>query len=151
MNTRIDAGRLVLSAAALGSGLTPIVADWNARHTFAPHWPPHARLHEAIAIISQALFGGMALWLLWRPAASPPERDLAVKAAALIPVLTWGPTLAAMRAPGTSLDNPPTEVYPRLFGVPINLYAMEAPVLLAALGYWLDRRGRSPGARRRVL
>ena len=82
---------------------------------------------------------------------SPSERDLSVKAAALIPVLTWGPTLAAMRAPGTSLDNPPTEVYPRLFGIPINLYVMEAPVLLAALGYWLDRRGRSPCSRRRRI
>ena len=75
MNTPIDAGRLVLSAAALGSGLTPIAADWNARHTFAPHWPPHARLHEAIAIMSQALFGGMALWLLWRPAARRAKAD----------------------------------------------------------------------------
>ena len=99
-----------------------------------------------IAILRGGGFGDFlmttpALWLLWRRSASASERDLAVKAAALIPALTWAPTFVAIRVPGTSLDNPPTEFYPRLLGVPVNLYVMEAPVLLAALGYWLDRRG----------
>ncbi|SNR29393.1 DUF6640 family protein [Blastococcus mobilis] len=72
--------RLVLTGAAVGTIVGTARADLNATHVFNPEWPPHARFHGAAGLGTVAGAQLLALWLLWRPALSAAERDLAARA-----------------------------------------------------------------------
>lgn len=43
-------GRLLLTAAALGGGVSHALADVNRTHVFNPRWTPHARFHAASSV-----------------------------------------------------------------------------------------------------
>lgn len=40
--------------------------EWNASHVFNLAWPAHARFHEVWQLCTNAMLGGLALWLVWR-------------------------------------------------------------------------------------
>lgn len=57
----------VLSAllTSLVFGLLIPILEINPTHLFNPEWPPHARLHEAWQLITNAAISALALYLVW--------------------------------------------------------------------------------------
>jgi hypothetical protein len=91
--------RLVLSGAAIGTIAGTGRADLNRTHVFNPNWPPHARFHGAAGWGTVAGSQLLALWLIWRRGSAPAEGDLAIKTAALLPVIAWTPFFPALATP----------------------------------------------------
>ena len=87
---------------------------------------------------SIAVVGG--LWLIWRHGEERAERDLAIKTAALLPLIAWTPFFPALAAPGTGVEDEPGHL-PRIAGVPANLVPAALVPAIAWLGYLLHRRG----------
>ncbi len=134
------ASRLVLSGAAIGTIVGTGRADLNRTHVFNPRWPPHARFHAAAGWGTVAGAQLLSLWLLWQPGDHPVERDLAVKAAALLPTVSWLPFFLALATPGTAVEDVPGHLA-RVAGVPANLVPATLIPAVSALGYALHRRG----------
>jgi hypothetical protein len=130
-------GRLLVAAAVVGSGIGHAVADLNRTHVFNPRWMPHARFHTASAVATEVGWSLTSLWLLRRPGTRG-ERELALKIAALSPILGYAPFFIAVVVPGSEAEDEPGEV-PRVAGVPINLFVAGVMSGLSALGYLLAR------------
>ncbi|GLW99034.1 DUF6640 family protein [Microtetraspora sp. NBRC 16547] len=137
-------GQLLVTAAVLGTGISHALADLNRTHVFNPRWTPHARFHAASAVATDVGWSIAALWLLWRPGTRR-ERDLALKVAALHPILTYAPFYIAVALPGSEAEDEPGQI-PRVAGVPVNLFVAGVASGLSVLGYLLaradDRRSR---------
>ena len=80
----------------------------------------------------------LALRLVWRPAETPAERDLAVGVAALLPMLAWVPFFVAVATPGAHVEDEPGQL-PRVIGIPLNLIPATLVPAISTLGYWLHR------------
>lgn len=133
--------RLVLSGAAIGTIAGTGLADLNRSHVFNPSWPPHARFHSAAGWGSIAGSQLLALWLLWRPSEHAGESEVAIKIAALLPVIAWAPFFLALATPGTAVEDEPGHLA-RVGGVPVNLVPATLIPVISALGYTLHRHGR---------
>src|SRR4051794_14624137 len=140
---RATVGRLLLTAAVLGSGIGHAVADLNRTHVFNPRWMPHARFHTASAVGTELGWSAVSLWLLRRPG-SRDAHELALKVAALYPILSYAPFFIAEALPGSEAEDEPGEL-PRVAGVPVNLVIAGVVPGLSMLGYLLARAGdRAP-------
>jgi hypothetical protein len=137
----VRVSQLVLSGAAVGTIVGTAWADLNRTHVFNPGWPPHARFHNAAGWGTVAGTQLLGLWLVWRPAATPVERELAIKTAALLPVIAWTPFYAALATPGAAVEDEPGHL-PRVAGIPLNLIPAALVPAISAIGYLLHRRGR---------
>ncbi|MFG2041422.1 DUF6640 family protein [Dactylosporangium sp. NPDC048998] len=137
MMTRI--GRLLVTASVVGTGVSHAVADLNRTHVFNPRWKPHARFHTASAVATDVGWSIVSLWLLRRPGTRE-ERELALKVAALHPVLSYAPFFVAEAVPGSEAEDEPGQV-PRVAGVPANLFVAAVMSAISALGYLLTRAG----------
>jgi hypothetical protein len=132
-------GRLLVTTAVLGTGISYALADLNRTHVFNPRWMPHARFHAASAIATHVGWSIASLWLLRRPGTRE-EQELALKIAALHPVLSYAPFFIAVAVPGSEAEDEPGQI-PRVAGVPANLFVAGVMSGLSALGYLLARAG----------
>jgi len=66
-NAKLSTVRVTLTVIAVGTIVSPYVADWNATHIYNPLWPPHAKFHNAQTMVMGTLLGLGALFLAWRP------------------------------------------------------------------------------------
>jgi hypothetical protein len=128
-------GRLLVTAAVLGGGFGRAWADLNRTHVFNARWMPHARFHVASAVVTDVGWSIASLWLLWRPG-SCDEQELALKVAALHPVLSYAPFFIAVAVPGAAAEDEPGQI-PRVAGVPVNLFVAGVISILSMLGYSL--------------
>ncbi|WP_377273091.1 DUF6640 family protein [Peterkaempfera sp. SMS 1(5)a] len=129
------AGRLLVTAAVVGSGVGHALADVNRTHVFNPRWTPHARFHTVSATATDVGWSIVSLWLLQRRGTRA-EEELALKIAALYPILSYMPFFVAAAVPGSATEDQPGEI-PRIAGVPANLFAAGVMSGLSALGYLL--------------
>jgi uncharacterized protein DUF6640 len=74
------------------------VFDWNETHVFNPNWPPHAKFHNAQALLLGTLLGVISLFFLWG------KHDL--RSAVLTCSLYWVAQLGSLAFPGTALVDP---------------------------------------------
>lgn len=129
------AGRVLLTASALGTIAGPMSADLTPSHVFNEHWPSHARFHGVVGVVTPAALAALGLWQLWlRPGGRSAGRDLA----AAVPIAYWGSFLPAALVRGTGLDDPPYPVG-RIMGLPSNVFWASLLTLLAGAGWLLDR------------
>lgn len=126
----LPVGKLLMSAAALGTIIGPFVADFNETHIFNDAWLPHAKFHTAQTMSMGVALGLATLYSLWVPRHSRIALDSAVVTASIYHVSQ----LTAGLYPGTATADPPradnwTQLWTTL------------PVLgLVGLGYALERR-----------
>jgi hypothetical protein len=130
-------GRLLVTAAILGTGPGFAWFDLNRTHVFNPRWTPHARFHDASAVVTELGWSIASLWLLWRRGTRD-QRELSLKIAALHPVLAFAPFFIAEALPGAEAEDEPGKI-PRVAGVPANLFGAGVWSGLSALGYLLAR------------
>jgi hypothetical protein len=128
----------VLTGAAVGTIIGTGQADLNRTHVFNQRWPPHARFHGIAGWGTITATQLLALWLTWRSAGHPDERDLGIRVAAALPVLAWAPFFVAVATPGAAVEDEPGEL-PRVAGVPLNLIPATLVPAISAFGYWLHR------------
>lgn len=57
--------QILLTVAAAGYSLVPVVADFNATHATNPKWDPHARFHIIWQVSSYVGLAVIALYLIW--------------------------------------------------------------------------------------
>jgi hypothetical protein len=74
------------------------VFDWNETHVYNPHWPPHAKFHNAQTLLLGPLLGTVSLFFLWG------KHDLG--SAVLTCSLYWIAQLGSLAFPGTALIDP---------------------------------------------
>ncbi|PWW60211.1 hypothetical protein DFQ13_1076 [Actinokineospora spheciospongiae] len=134
MGNRTSLGKILISASAVISGAGPYVFDWNDTHIHNPHWPPHAKFHNAQTMSMGAGLAAATLWHLWRPARTPAATRTALDAAALCAALYWLTQISALAYPGAKAVDPPGEGF-----FPQKVVAGPA-LALAGLGYTLERR-----------
>lgn len=137
-NRRI--GRVLLSLSGFCTGFLPVLADFNAEHTFSAGWSPHARFHGSATVIGQMAWAAIALWLLWSPATR--QHKLSFLFATFIPLVYWGAFFPAMLVPTVALEDQGKEI-PHLFGIPSNVYIFILVITIALLGYWFSQRDRT--------
>ena len=89
----IARGLVTLIAAFLAVG--PLVADLNETHLLNPLWSPHARLHTAWLLGTNALISLVALWTLWGRNAARDVAGLRLSAA-LVGAILAGFFIAAV-------------------------------------------------------
>ncbi len=129
------AGRVLLTAAGLGTIVGPLSADLTRSHVFNERWPSHARFHGVVGVVTAATLAAFGLWRLWAPLADRrASRDLA----AAVPIAYWGSFLPAALVRGTGLDDPPHAVG-RILGVPSNVFWASLLTTFAGVGWVLDR------------
>ncbi|GAA2408032.1 DUF6640 family protein [Nonomuraea africana] len=130
----MSAGKIVLTATALFTAISPFVADWNETHIHNPNWPPHAKFHNGQTMSMGAALGLSTLAALWwRRRELSHDRLLAATTAAS---LYWITQASAALYPDADFYDPET---PRLPANQIVLFVL--PILgLNAAGYALERR-----------
>ena len=117
--------------------LVPVL-EINATHLTNPDWPPHARLHEAWQLITNATLALIALWLGWM-------RRRWHEAAGLGLVITLGFLAAwALRGYYGGSMAGTTSGSTALLGVDVAVWVMgAASLLLAWVALCAPRLGRT--------
>jgi hypothetical protein len=133
----MEAGRALLRTVAALTAVGGFAADWNRTHLFNPHWPPHARFHDAMTISLGTVLGGTALLALRRPRN---QRDVVLGAA--LPAMFWLSMGAAFAFPGAEgLEAEFPQLVPRVGGVWLDeRFASASMLSLSALGLVLEHR-----------
>lgn len=83
--------------------VSPYLADWNATHIYNPHWPPHAKFHNAQTMTLGSLLGLCSLAFAWVPRLGSPPGLLA---SWLFSALYWVSQPFAFLFPGVAWTDP---------------------------------------------
>ena len=114
-------GKVILSFVLAVGAFLSVCVDGNQSHLFNPTWPPHAKFHDWAMLNHLIGTTTLALWLLWRKSSEP---QVAVKVAALIPLIFWFAFFyTTTLLPGSSLSASPSEHFPEVAG--FTLYPNE--------------------------
>ena len=131
MQGRRELERWVVSLVAVITGGTAYLADWNVTHIFNPHWPPHAKFHNAQTMLLGTALGALSLYLLW---AKVDERRYPFGLAVITASLYWLTQIGSLLFPGTALVDPEFAAsVPHVAGVAVNQLVIDT-VLLTLLG-----------------
>lgn len=137
-NAKLLIGRVILTVIAVGTIVSPYIADWNATHIYSPLWPPHAKFHNAQTMVLGVMLGVSGSLFLWRRKGG--GADL-VPAIVLI-ALYWVSQLPAFLFPGVAWTDPNLlQAGQSLADVPIQLKGDIVLFPLMILGSWLALRG----------
>ena len=102
-STKLITGRVILTILAVGTIVSPFLADWNATHIYNPAWPPHAKFHNAQTMSMAVLLGLTALFFTWRRDAGLATSLLA---AWLFTAFYWTSQVMAFGFPGVAWTDP---------------------------------------------
>lgn len=125
-----QAGTLLLTLAALATGLLPLLADANRSALFDPDWTGHAHYHTSMVIVIGLELALLALWLLWRVRGS-----FGVSFASLLLAIFWGGYVAAQFVPGVALQS---QVAPNAAQISPNLWLLQVAIGGAPVGLTLN-------------
>ena len=100
---KLSTARVLLTAFASMTIVSPFLADWNATHIHNPHWPPHAKFHNAQTMAMAVLLGLATLFFTWRRREDPATSLLA---AWVFAALYWASQALAFLFPGVAWTDP---------------------------------------------
>ncbi len=133
-----ELARCLIVGVAVVTAIGGLLADYfipssGKQHIKNPHWPPHAKFHNAQTILMGLSLGVIAIAVLFRH--SVPERgDLVM--AALLASLYWLCIFAARMFPGTAFTDPEFVTgAPNVGRMPLQLFVgfVLVSILLAAV------------------
>lgn len=146
MSSRKKASRLLVGLVAAGTTVGALFVDailpeTARQHMRNPHWPAHAKFHNAQYIVMSAVLGGVGLRLLSSPNGDPDHNRVIATAILAVPYMGM---FGAAAFPGTALSDEEFSDSPanRVMGVEVNI--LSASICLAVLGtsLALGRRAR---------
>ena len=139
-------GRVILSVIAVGTIVSPFLADWNVTHIYNAEWPPHAKFHNAQTMSMAALLGISGLAFLWRPI---DQARLGLTAAWTLTALYWVSQCFAFLFPGVAWTDPHLlQPGQSLHDFPMQLKGDLVVVFpLLAVAGWLLRSGTNNSER----
>lgn len=132
-------GRSLIALAMVVPVAIQTAADFSSTHIFNPEWLPHARFHNALHVFHLWELTVLTLVLLWWGRLQ--TRALRVAVAAWMPVLWALPFFFGLLVPGTSYEPYPGTI-PWVGPVPLNVFVSCVAIVVAALGYLIDRSER---------
>ena len=137
-------GKFVISGVAAFTSVGAYLYDYNETHMFNPHWPPHAKFHDAQTISLGSLLGFLSLWALWR---APFEQGTRLRVATVLAGLYYVSQATSLLFPNVALVDPEFEAkVPKLFGRPSAQPVLDVTMLsLLAVAFALETR-REPAA-----
>ena len=127
-------GRVILSIVAVYSAFGSYIFDWNHTHIYNPHWPPHAKFHNAQTMLLGSCLGLMSLWVLWAERSEPRMR---LRMATLLASFYWLTQMGSIFFPGTALVDPE---FARPGRLPEQLIVDVVMLGLLAVAYPVERR-----------
>lgn len=133
--TKRTTGRVILSVIAIGTIVSPFLADWNATHIYNPLWTPHAKFHNAQTMAMAVLLGLGALFFTWRKSENLRKNLLP---AWLFAGFYWISQTLAFGFPGVAWTDP--DLLPpghSLTEFPLQLKGDVVLFVLLALAGWL--------------
>lgn len=80
-----------------------VIADLAAQHVHNPHWPPHAKFHDAQYLVMTVLLGLTGLVLATRRGVDPRPR---LRCAIVVLATPWLGMIGALLFPGTATYDP---------------------------------------------
>ena len=101
-HAKLTAARIILTVLAVFTIVAPYLADWNATHIYNPHWPPHARFHNAQTMAMAVVMGMGGLFFTWRRT----EPRTSLIAGWLFTASYWVSQVAAFAFPGVAWTDP---------------------------------------------
>jgi hypothetical protein len=128
----LSVGRLLITLVALWAAGGSYIFDWNHTHIYNPHWPPHAKFHNAQTMLLGTMLGLLSLWLLW---IQKGDKIAFLRLAALVASFYWITQAGAILFPGTALVDPEFSHPGQL---PAQLIVDVAMLVLLSLGYLLE-------------
>src|ERR1700743_1483266 len=96
-------GKLLISLVALFSAFGSYIFDWNKTHLLNPHWPPHAKFHNAQDMLMGTTTGLLALCVLWVQKVDYRNK---LGVSIILASLYWITQAGALLFPGTALTDP---------------------------------------------
>ncbi len=99
----VSIGKVLMSLVALWAAFGSYFFDWNHTHIYNPHWPPHAKFHNAQTMLLGTALGLLALWVLWGRRA---DAGLRLQLATVLASFYWLTQMGATLFPGTALADP---------------------------------------------
>ena len=136
---RSAAGRSIVTFVALFTIISPYVADWNETHIYNPHWPPHAKVHNAQTMLLGLLLGVGALWYAWKPVRDAGSRHIHFRVALWFAAAYWVTQSLSILFPGTAFIDPEFGAgVPRLAGLLVQLAVDFTVFLLLGVAWYLE-------------
>lgn len=128
----ITIGKLLVTLVALVTLFGAYIADWNHTHIFNPHWPPHAKFHNAQTILLGTVLGFLSLWFLWFQKG---DKRSVFRLAIIFASLYWITQAISISFPGTALFDPEFS-YP---GQPPIQFILDGIIfLILIIAYFLE-------------
>jgi hypothetical protein len=125
-------GRVLITIVAVVSAIGSYFADWNQTHILNPHWPPHAKFHNAQTMLMGTCLGLLSLYVLWIRKADPSDK---AKQASVLAGLYWLTQAGAILFPRTALTDPE---FRRGSQLPAQLILDAVMFAMLAIGYKLE-------------
>jgi hypothetical protein len=133
-NSKLSIGNMLISIVAIWALGGSYIFDWNHTHIYNPHWPPHAKFHNAQTMLLGTCIGITALWMLWF---ADVKELLKLRLTIVLASFYWITQVGATLFPGTALTDPEFH-YP---GEPPHQLIVDIVMLiLLSTGYWLEQR-----------
>jgi len=129
--------RLASLSMALFSAITPFIADLNETHIYNPHWPPHAKFHNAQVLVFTLLLNSAALYFIWRKDGIPQDNLLTTT---LLIAAYWVSLGLSILFPDTAWHDPGSSATPYILGIPGNAFAFLIFTPVIAFASWLGFR-----------
>jgi hypothetical protein len=130
----ITTGKVLVTLVALVTLFGAYIADWNHTHIFNPHWPPHAKFHNAQTMLFGAVLGLLSLWFLW---VQKGDRWVVFRLSIIFASLYWITQAMSILFPGTALFDPEFS-YPGQW--PIQFILDGVMFLLLIVAYILESK-----------
>src|SRR5262245_7454531 len=131
---KLDAGKILLTIAAIQYGFVPPIVDFTTSHVFHPDWPPHARFHM---VWSLAVCSSLALYVIasvWMRAEREAARLRHVSVIGCVILLGFFTAALFRSAYGGSLSDAAEPI--RILGIDGNVFSFGVALILQVLGSW---------------
>ncbi len=111
----------IVTLVALVTLIGPYAADWNHTHIYNPHWPPHAKFHNAQTMLLGTVLAFGALWYTWKPVQVALIRKNNFKVALFLAAIYWITQSLSILFPETGFTDPEFGEVPKFIGIPATI------------------------------
>ena len=128
----ISLGKILITLVAIWAAFGSYFFDWNSTHIYNPHWPPHAKFHNAQTMLLGTMIGLLSLWVLW---SQKNDKKQSLRLATVLASLYWLTQAGSILFPGTALVDPE---FAHPGQLPAQLIVDMVMLTMLVAGYFLE-------------